>query len=87
MGRHPVIRLTGDGPLDSFVAAALEVDGVINAAVLDGRADVVATVSATLLSKLLDLAEHTGVRVGGVQVESPDLEDVFLHLTGKALRD
>lgn len=87
VGRHPVIRLSGDGPLDSFVKAALEVDGVVNASDHEGRADVVADVSAALLSHLLDLAERTGVRVGGVQVDAPDLEDVFLHLTGKALRD
>lgn len=87
VGRHPVIRLSGDGPLDAFVQAALQLDGVIKAAVIEGRADVVADVSAALLSELLDLAERTGVRVGGVLLEAPDLEDVFLHLTGKALRD
>jgi ABC-2 type transport system ATP-binding protein len=87
VGRHPVIRLSGDGPLDSFVRAADKVDGVLNAAVSEGRVDVVAEVSAYLLSELLDQAERTGVRVGGVQVDTPDLEDVFLHLTGKALPD
>jgi hypothetical protein len=32
-------------------------------------------------------AERQDVTIGGVEVVSPDLEAVFLKLTGKALRD
>jgi ABC-2 type transport system ATP-binding protein len=40
-----------------------------------------------LLPRLLELAERAGVEVSSVEVFEPDLEAVFLHLTGKALRD
>lgn len=36
---------------------------------------------------VLKQAEKTNVELISVEVQQPDLEDVFLHLTGKALRD
>ncbi|MCO5318213.1 MAG: ABC transporter ATP-binding protein [Microthrixaceae bacterium] len=87
VGTHPVVRLSGEGPLGAFTSAAGELPGVLGATLADGRVDVVADVSAELLSGLLDLAARSDVVVSGVQVDSPDLEDVFLHVTGRALRD
>ncbi|NDJ33365.1 MAG: ABC transporter ATP-binding protein [Chloroflexi bacterium] len=39
------------------------------------------------LPALLQLVDDAGVTVSSVEVREPDLEAVFLHLTGKALRD
>lgn len=40
-----------------------------------------------LLSSLVHAAEKEGIQIMNYQVEIPSLEDVFLHLTGKTLRD
>lgn len=40
-----------------------------------------------ILSELVHAAEKEGVQIINYQVEIPSLEDVFLHLTGKTLRD
>ncbi|WP_026581365.1 ABC transporter ATP-binding protein [Bacillus sp. J33] len=40
-----------------------------------------------LLSELVHAAEKEGIQIVNYQVEIPSLEDVFLHLTGKTLRD
>jgi len=40
-----------------------------------------------VLPALLAAAGSAGMTVTGVEVQEPDLEAVFLHLTGKALRD
>ena len=39
------------------------------------------------MATLIELADASGVEVSSVEVIEPDLEAVFLHLTGKALRD
>ncbi|MCC6496808.1 MAG: ABC transporter, partial [Propionibacteriaceae bacterium] len=39
------------------------------------------------LSALLLAAEGSGVPVRGVNTREPSLEDVFLHLTGRGLRE
>ncbi len=36
---------------------------------------------------ILHLAEQAGIEIESVEVREPDLEAVFLHLTGRALRD
>jgi ABC-2 type transport system ATP-binding protein len=40
-----------------------------------------------LFSRVIKLAEDAGVELTSVNVKTPTLEDVFLHLTGRALRD
>ncbi len=49
--------------------------------------DVLANDASSLLPELLSRVSATGANVTGVAVSEPNLEAVFLHLTGKALRD
>ncbi|MDF3148798.1 hypothetical protein, partial [Streptomyces sp. T21Q-yed] len=41
----------------------------------------------SLLPELLDLAHELDVVIRSVEIDEPDLEAVFLHLTGTALRE
>ncbi len=43
--------------------------------------------SYTVLPEILAEANDAGARVLSVQVKEPDLEEVFLQLTGRALRN
>lgn len=47
----------------------------------------VTSAGASLFEPLLELAQRCGAQVQGIQAKSPTLEDVFLHLTGRTLRD
>jgi ABC-2 type transport system ATP-binding protein len=87
VGQHPVVRLTVDGD-PSGLAGALAGDPlVVRTSVGDDRLEVAVTDPARALAPLIERAEHVGTRISGVEVVEPDLESVFLHLTGKALRD
>ena len=48
---------------------------------------VVAANASSLLPQMLMEVGSAGASVSSVEVQEPDLESVFLHLTGKALRD
>jgi ABC-2 type transport system ATP-binding protein len=87
VGEHPVVRLTAAGDLAGLESEAAAISGVLRASHVGGRLDVVAEGSAAVLGSLLQAADERGVHVTGIEVDEPDLEDVFLHLTGKALRD
>jgi hypothetical protein len=41
----------------------------------------------TALAGIVATAQRTGVAIAGIELVEPDLEDVFLGLTGRALRD
>ena len=71
----------------ALAAAAARLEGVDEASVVAGGVHLVARDAGPLLPRLLEAAEHAGARVTSVEVAEPDLEAVFLHLTGKALRD
>ena len=41
----------------------------------------------TAVTRVVSAATEAGMTLTDVQIQRPDLESVFLHLTGKALRD
>ncbi len=87
IGRQDQVRLTAGGDLVAAAAAARAVPGIVGAAVQDGCLEVLAVNAREVLPRLLEAVHRAGVLVKGVDVVEPDLEAVFLHLTGKALRD
>ena len=87
VGERDRISLTAPGALDDAAAAARRLDGVASVSARPGGIDVVADDASSLLPRLLSEVSATGAQIGGVEVAQPDLEAVFLHLTGKALRD
>jgi ABC-2 type transport system ATP-binding protein len=87
VGGHDRIRLTATGPLDQAAEAVSALDVVQAASVRDGGLDVVALDGGTALPPILEAATTAGAHISSVELSEPDLESVFLHLTGKALRD
>ncbi len=62
-------------------------DGVDGVEGRDGSFTVLAPDSGVLLPSLMAFLGGKGVPIHHVQIEKPNLESVFLHLTGKSLRD
>jgi len=87
VGQHPVVRLTVDGDPAVLAGALAGERFVVRTSVGEGRIEVAVTDPARSLAPLIERAEQVDARVTGVEVVEPDLESVFLHLTGKALRD
>jgi ABC-2 type transport system ATP-binding protein len=55
--------------------------------VIDGHFTLLVDDSNLVLPRLFEAAVDAGVRVTSVEIQEPNLEAVFLHLTGRALRD
>jgi len=87
MGGNDQVRLAVIGDVEAAVAAVAAVDGVSGADAKDGVLEIVVADAHRVLPRLLDAVAAAGATVRGVELESPDLEAVFLHLTGRALRD
>jgi ABC-2 type transport system ATP-binding protein len=87
VGERDRISLAADGELEAAARAAAQLDGVASASATSGGIEVVATDASPLLPSVLTRVADAGAQVTGVEVTQPDLETVFLHVTGKALRD
>ncbi len=86
VGQRDVVRMAVSGDRDAAAEALGRVADVERAAVTDDGVDVTIADAAGSLAALLAAVPPTA-SVGAVTVEEPDLEAVFMHLTGRALRD
>ena len=62
-------------------------EGVSQIDATDGKVTALVDDSNRVLPRLFDAASRAGVRITSVDIQEPNLETVFLHLTGRALRD
>ena len=87
LGERDRIDLVVSGDAERLAIACQAVPGVDEAAAADGRVHLLAADGRRALPAILETAESTGVPVGSVEITEADLEAVFLHLTGTALRE
>jgi len=87
IGELDRVSLTVSGEPNGVLAAWRQAEGVAKVAQEDGHIDVLAEDSNLVLPRLFDVATHAGVHINSVEIQEPNLEAVFLHLTGRALRD
>jgi len=62
-------------------------EGVARIDATDGKISALVEDSNRVLPRLFETASKAGVRITSVDIQEPNLETVFLHLTGRALRD
>ncbi|MBY8850975.1 ABC transporter ATP-binding protein [Saccharothrix longispora] len=86
LGEHDRISLVVQGDADAAVRAVGVLPRVLATAAHDRELDVVVDDASACLPDVLAAVRADGVVVRSVEVSEPDLETVFLHLTGKALR-
>lgn len=60
---------------------------VTDAQLIENNLEIVTSNTQLILQDILFILSKNGARVKGIQVDEPDLETVFLSLTGRKLRD
>jgi ABC-2 type transport system ATP-binding protein len=70
-----------------FVEKIKKLEGVRKVEAASSQLKVIAKKGSNLISELVYLADSHQIQLLNFQTESPSLEDVFLHLTGRTLRD
>jgi ABC-2 type transport system ATP-binding protein len=87
VGQKDRVLIDGTGPVGEAARALAQVAGVTEASHDDHRIILLVEDAGARLVSLLNEAAAAGLNVTGVEIREPNLEAVFLHLTGKALRD
>ncbi len=64
-----------------------KIPGVHNIEVENGLLQILVDDSNRVLPKLFESAASLNTRITAIEIQEPNLETVFLHLTGRALRD
>ncbi len=78
----------GEDPADSGqVTLFAGLPGVIGAAAVDSRIIVNVADAGAALPAVVRRANEAGLQLRSVDIQEPNLEAVFLHLTGRGLRD
>ena len=87
VGGQTRIDLTVNAEPQRILGAWQSVEGVEQASVEDEKISLLVADSNLVLPHLFEAATRQSVRITSVDIREPNLEAVFLHLTGRALRD
>ena len=87
VGEQARLELTLNVQVERVMDAWQQVEGVSRVTGGDGKLTVLADDSNRVLPRLFESATRAGGRITSVEIHEPNLEAVFLHLTGRALRD
>ena len=87
VGELDRITLTISDESSKVVSVWQEIDGVQQITAENGTLHLLVKDSNQILPGIFEGAAAVGVRINSVDVQEPNLEAVFLHLTGRALRD
>jgi ABC-2 type transport system ATP-binding protein len=80
-----VIGSTGDRA--TLASSLSSLNGVASAHAVDTGVEILCADGRALLAQVVAAAARSGARITSVEIVEPDLETVFLRLTGRALRE
>jgi ABC-2 type transport system ATP-binding protein len=87
-GGRDKVHLSCDAAcLGDLSTACRELDNIHDVHEVDGSLELSTDHGPTVLPAVVAVAARHGIDLIAVEVRSPNLEDVFLSLTGKELRD
>jgi len=87
VGERDRVTLAAAGDISKALEALRALPWLHSADANDGGVELVVDDARTRLPAILQEVAASGVAIKSVEVTEPDLEAVFLHLTGRALRD
>jgi len=87
IGEQERLRIETGGDLDGAAEQIRGLPGVSEAWPDERSLVVITDDGARRMPAIIELLTRMHVQIGSIEVTRPDLEAVFLHLTGKALRE
>src|ERR1700691_754682 len=88
VGAEEIVTMKAGGDRTALAERlAGEIGGVTRTRLIDGGVELHVQGAERLVPRVVNAAESGGFEVADLSVSEPSLEDVFINLTGKALRD
>ncbi len=89
IGQQEMLRLhfSDEQILDPLVSRLRSIPGVLSVAALEDQLVLAIPDAARILPDVITATQQAGIPVKAIEIEEPSLEAVFLHLTGRGLRN
>ena len=89
VGEKETLRLHfGEGEIvEPLVEALNQMPEVVQASTTDHQIIIIVPEAEAALQGVISKTNQMGIKIRSLDIEEPNLEAVFLHLTGRALRD
>ena len=71
----------------ALVTAFKNIPDILEANVVDHEISIITPSATDVLAPVVSKANERGIKIHSIDIREPNLEAVFLHLTGRALRD
>lgn len=81
------IKVKFDNVSDELIANIKSLDYIDEVQVNGKDINLIISNGKTIFEDLIDIAKRTNEKILSINIKKPNLESVFLHLTGRALRD
>jgi ABC-2 type transport system ATP-binding protein len=82
-----ILHISEDEDPTALAETIRGIEGVLAAEVTDHQVSVVTREAEEILAPVVSAANERGIKIRSIDIREPNLEAVFLHLTGRALRD
>ncbi len=82
-----VLHISENDDPESLIAVFKSIKDVLEANVINHEISIITPSAKDVLAPVISKANERGVKIHSIDIREPNLEAVFLHLTGRALRD
>jgi len=82
-----ILHIGEDEDAEALAKSLKGIPAVLQATAAEHEVSVVAREAEEVLAPVISKANDRGIKIHSVDIREPNLEAVFLHLTGRALRD
>jgi ABC-2 type transport system ATP-binding protein len=82
-----VLHISENEDPQALVNSLKGIKEVLEANVVNHEISVITPSAKDVLAQVVTKANERGIKINSIDIREPNLEAVFLHLTGRALRD
>lgn len=82
-----VLHLNENEDLHALIPALKSIPNILEANVVENEISIITPSVKDVLAQVVGKANERGIKIRSLEIREPNLEAVFLHLTGRALRD
>ncbi|WP_010252329.1 daunorubicin resistance protein DrrA family ABC transporter ATP-binding protein [Acetivibrio cellulolyticus] len=87
VGSNDTINISMTNMKASVEGELRKIEGVMNLTMVDGNLSIAVQSVDAVLAKIISTLDAHKCKIQTIDIKQPNLESVFLHLTGRALRD